>query len=288
MAVQDTSQLKDKILFILKSRGPSLPVHIAKEMGLSILFASVFLSELVSEKQIKTSHMKVGNSPIYFLMGQEFLLEKFSQYLHSKEKEAFLLLKENKILKDKTQEPAITVALRAIKDFAIPFEKNEEIFWRYFSVDEKEFKKTEKIPVQKIKETTKQKPKELNIFDKPSIKSPTKSAKRKNKEKSEFVITVLNSLKQNNIELSEEIEIKKKEFIGTAKIHTNLGKIEVLIIGKDKKKITENDLQIVAQKSNVNKKIALFISSGELDKKALKFLEEYKNIIKFLNLKRNF
>jgi len=288
MAVQDTSQLKDKILFILKSRGPSLPVHIAKEMGLSILFASVFLSELVSEKQIKISHMKVGNSPIYFLMGQEFLLEKFSQYLHSKEKEAFLLLKENKILKDKTQEPAITVALRAIKDFAIPFEKNEEIFWRYFSVDEKEFKKTEKIPVQKIKETTKQKPKELNIFDKPSIKSPTKSAKRKNKEKSEFVITVLNSLKQNNIELSEEIEIKKKEFIGTAKIHTNLGKIEVLIIGKDKKKITENDLQIVAQKSNVNKKIALFISSGELDKKALKFLEEYKNIIKFLNLKRNF
>jgi len=64
--------------------------------------------------------------------------------------------------------------------------------------------------------------------------------------------------------------------------------MEILIIGKDKKKITENDLQIAVQKSQSNKKMGLFISSGELDKKALKFLEEYKNILKFLNLKRNF
>jgi len=145
MTIGDTSQIKEKILFILRGRGPSLPVHIAGEMGLSILFASAFLSELVSEKKIKISYMKVGNSPIYFIMGQELHLEKFSQYLHSKEKEAFLLIKEKKFLNDKKQEPAIRVALREIKDFAIPFEKNGEIFWRYFSADEKEFKETKKI-----------------------------------------------------------------------------------------------------------------------------------------------
>ncbi|HUS50332.1 MAG TPA: hypothetical protein VMZ91_09210, partial [Candidatus Paceibacterota bacterium] len=128
----------------------------------------------------------------------------------------------------------------------------------------------------------------LDIFDKSSIKLPPKSIKRKNKEKSEFVINILNFLKQNNIELFEEIEIKKRDFIGIAKIKTNLGGMEILIIGKDKKKITENDLQIAVQKSQSNKKMGLFISSGELDKKALKFLEEYKNILKFLNLKRNF
>ena len=98
--VQDTSELKEKILSTFKQRGPSLPVHIAGATGLSILFASAFLSELFSEKKIKISHMKVGSSPIYFLPGQEHLLENFSQYIKGKEKETFLLLKEKKILKD--------------------------------------------------------------------------------------------------------------------------------------------------------------------------------------------
>ena len=39
---QDASALKDKIVSSLKQKGPSLPVHIAKEIGLSILFASAF------------------------------------------------------------------------------------------------------------------------------------------------------------------------------------------------------------------------------------------------------
>ena len=48
--VKDTSEIKEKILSILKRRGPSLPVHIAKEIESSMLFTSAFLSELVSEK----------------------------------------------------------------------------------------------------------------------------------------------------------------------------------------------------------------------------------------------
>jgi len=112
MSIQNNLNLKEKILSILQKRGPSLPVHIAKEIDLSMLFASAFLSELVSEKKIKISNMKIGNSPIYFLPGQESMLEKFSQYLKSKEKEAFILLKEKKFLKDKNQDPAIRIALR--------------------------------------------------------------------------------------------------------------------------------------------------------------------------------
>jgi len=139
MSIQNNLNLKEKILSILQKRGPSLPVHIAKEIDLSMLFASAFLSELVSEKKIKISNMKIGNSPIYFLPGQESMLEKFSQYLKSKEKEAFILLKEKKFLKDKNQDPAIRIALRTIKDFAIAFKKNEEIIWRFFTVSETEF-----------------------------------------------------------------------------------------------------------------------------------------------------
>ena len=103
--------------------------------------------------------MKVGNSPVYFIPGQERLLENFSQYLKSKEKEAFLLLKEKRFLKDNQQEPAIRVALREIKDFAIPFKKPEtdELFWRYFTIPESEFKEQKEIPKKTPKPEKKEK-----------------------------------------------------------------------------------------------------------------------------------
>lgn len=140
MSNQDTSKIREKILSILRMKGPTLPVYIAKETGISILFASAFLSELLSDRLIKMSKMRVGNSPVYFMQGQENQLEKFSVYLKSKEKEAFLLLQEKKFLKDSEQTPAIRVALREIKDFAFPFRRNGEIIWRYLTSKESEFK----------------------------------------------------------------------------------------------------------------------------------------------------
>ena len=298
--VQDTSEIKEKIILVFKRRGPCLPVHVAKETGLNILFASAFLSELLTERKIKISNMRVGNSPIYFVSGQEIMLEKFSEYLKSKEKEAFLILREKKFLKDSEQEPAIRVALRAIKDFALPFKKSEEIYWRYFNVPEMEFKELEikakkptksepkssissevksKSEISMIPEgKSKEKQSDLKILEKP------KTLNKKIKEKSDFAIKILNFLKIKDIELIEEIESKKKEFLGIAKINTSLGSIEVLIIAKDKKKITKNDIELALQKNSVYKRIVLFVSAGEINKKTEEFLNEYKNIIKFLNI----
>ena len=322
--VQDTSEIKEKIILVFKKRGPSLPVHVAKETGLNILFASAFLSELLNEKKIKISNMRVGNSPIYFVSGQEIMLEKFSEYLKSKEKEAFLLLRQKKFLKDSEQEPAIRVALRAIKDFALPFKKNEEIYWRYFIVPEMELKELKiktKKPTKRKSEISmfpegKSKPEILispevksksEISISPEVKSKSeismfpegkskekqsdlkilekpKTLNKKIKEKSDFTIKILNFLKIKDIELIEEIESKKKEFLGIAKIKTSLGSLEILIIAKDKKKITKNDIELALQKNNVYKRIVLFVSTGEINKKTKEFLNDYKNIIKFLNI----
>src|SRR3989344_5530 len=117
----------EKIIEVIKRKGPSLPIQISKEVGLSSLFISAFLSELAGEKRLKISHLKVGGSPLYFLEGQEEQLEKFYNYMPPKEAEAFLLLKEKKILKDAEQKPAIRIALRSIRDFAVGFKKDEEI-----------------------------------------------------------------------------------------------------------------------------------------------------------------
>ena len=135
---QDAAQIRGRIISFIRDNGPSLPVQISKETGLSILFASAFLSELYGEKIINISNLRVGSSPLYFIPGQEPQLERFSQYVKGKEKEAYLLLKEKAILRDSELQPAIRVALREIKDFAVPFEKNNEIFWRYFLVKEPE------------------------------------------------------------------------------------------------------------------------------------------------------
>src|SRR3989304_3025980 len=139
MPAQDTSLVKNRMVSFLERKGPSLPVHIAKDVNYSILFTSAFLSELFAEKRIKMSSMRIGSSPLYFLEGQEPMLEPFSSHLKSKERESFLLLKEKKYLKDIEQPPAIRVAIRSINDFALPYLRNKELFWKYFTATEEDF-----------------------------------------------------------------------------------------------------------------------------------------------------
>lgn len=166
--MQNASEIKEKIMSIIEQSGPSLPVNLANKLNLSILFASAFLSELLSQNRLKISFLRVGNSPVYFIAGQEPKLENFSEHLKSKEKEAFLLLKEKKFLIDEVQQPAIRVALRVIKDFAISFEKNGKFIWRYFIVPESEFDE-EPIEIKKIEEVENNKINETEVEQKREI-----------------------------------------------------------------------------------------------------------------------
>ena len=169
MPQQDAEQIKERIVFFLRKKGASLPVHIAKDIQANSLFTSAFLSELYSEKRIRMSDMRVGSSPVYYLPGQDYMLERFSEHLKSKEKDAFALLKERKFLRDEGLHPAIRVALRAITDFAIPFHRNSKMYWRYYLVPEAEFTE-EKVPqiVQPKIEVAQEKPepsKEIKVIE---------------------------------------------------------------------------------------------------------------------------
>ncbi len=267
---QNLEETKRKILSLLKIRGPSLPVHISREVGLDMLFSSAILSELASEKLVRISKMKVGGSPLYFLEGQEQQLEKFSDYLPGKEKEAFLLLKQKKLLQDKKQEPAIRVALRNLKDFAFPLIINtsnrQELFWRFHTITEKEVR-------EKLQKT------ETRRIEKPLLTLKAKPKLRK--EKSDFVKLVINKIQTENIEILEEKEVKKREYQAIIRINSDIGKLLFLLIAKDKKRITENDLTLAIQKAQTLKMPALFLTPGELNKKALSYLEQYSGLIKF-------
>ncbi len=111
-----------------------------------------------------------------------------------KEREAYLSLKQNKILEDKKQEPAIRVALRSIKDFAFPIKKDEEIFWRIHSTTEQEERsilepKTEekKIEEKIVEKEEKKESEELEktkeeVEEKPVKKEEVKEKQEENKQ----------------------------------------------------------------------------------------------------------
>tara|TARA_Y100000031_G_scaffold151764_1_gene193618 strand:+ start:206 stop:1060 length:855 start_codon:yes stop_codon:yes gene_type:complete len=278
MPTQDTSGIKEKIIFVFKKRGPSLPVHVAQETGMSILFASAFLSELLAEKKIKISNMKVGSSPLYFISGQEFMLEKFSEFLNSKEKESFILLKEKKILKDSEQNPAIRVALRNLKDFAIPFNKNEEIYWKYFNLPKEDFEKFTKplkstepsIKLGKSKEI----PKKIFVEkEKKIIKKTYKSKTLKQSEK--FLEKVKEFLSKSSVEILSIENIRKNELVLKVKDHEG----EKLLVAYNKKRISEKEIIKAAKKaSELNLKYSVF-SLGNLPKKISDLIDALQNLI---------
>lgn len=284
MLGQDAGQLKEKIISLLRMNGPSLPVHIAKGTGLDILFASAFLSELFYEKKLSISNIKVGNSPLYFLSGQEPQLERFSQYLRSKEKDAFVLLKNERFLKDADQQPAIRVALREIKDFAIPFKVEEEVYWRYFIVPEEEmFKKKEpKEQKEKFEE-------ELNIFElsdkeQSSVLSEPikvkeekkKSIKRKNNKKQEgkFFNNIKEFLSDKKIEIIDIQGFNKNDLI--LKIREN--EEEKLLIAYNKKRITTPDLIKAHKKSLTENLPYIILGLGEPAKALKDLISALKNL----------
>ncbi|MFB6246651.1 MAG: hypothetical protein ABEI74_03615 [Candidatus Pacearchaeota archaeon] len=155
MPTQDTSEVKEKILSYIREKGPLLPVQIAREIGISSLFISAYLSELISAKKLEVSKMKVGNSPLYYIPGQENSLENFSTHLKPQEKEAIEQLKEKQVLKDSDLEPATRVALQSVQDFAIPFEHSGEKYWRYMTISEEDA--LQKIPEGPREETVQEK-----------------------------------------------------------------------------------------------------------------------------------
>lgn len=294
---QDAMQTKEKIISLLRMNGPSLPVHIAKGTGLSILFASAFLSELFYEKKIGISNLKVGNSPLYFIPGQELQLERFAENnLKNKEKEAFLLLKNEKFLKDSEQQPAIRVALREIRDFAIPLKKEEEIYWRYFTVSEQEFNKKEipkeKIIVEEIQKSAEQaeeseeeeeqenSKEELNIFDKEDTQKKEKrkiTKKRKSQKQDEnFFNKVKEFLSGKKIEIIDIQNFNKNDLV--LKIKEN--KEEKLLIAYNKKKITNADLIKAYKKSAESDLPYIILSLGEPARNIKELVSAIKNLSK--------
>ncbi|MEK6936426.1 MAG: hypothetical protein AABW67_06580 [Nanoarchaeota archaeon] len=292
----------EKIVNMLKNRGPSLPIQIAKSIGTSSLFVSAFLSELAHDKRVKVSSLRVGGSPLYFIQGQEEQLENFHKYLHPKEAEAFLLLKQKKVLKDSEQEPAIRVALRNIKDFAEGFQIEKEIFWKHVFTPDSEINTLLKSK-QKIQPL-----KEIPIINIPIITSPIKEEPaiarieqimpkiiketieleklkeiKKKQTLETFLEEVKSYLKQKNIELVKLESYDKKEVIAQIRFNLTPEKIH-LLFAYNRKKIDDKEL-LKAYKMSIKHQLDYAVLfRGEFSKKLKDTIEAHKKLVSTDNL----
>lgn len=321
---------KRKIFEYIEVNGPSLPMKISSYFKRDSIIISAFLSELLSDKELAISRLRVGNSPLYYIRGQEFQLENFSQYLGNKEKEAFELLKEKKVLADENLLPAIRVALRSINDFAFPMQYGDKLYWRYLRISDQsaiDLLEIAKKAAKKIEEKQKEervieeKPKELierglgtqEVTEQLRVKGveigkrrtefiepkkqeagqqekgareeekPLLSLKKLKKgklvAKSDFVFDVEEFLEKNDFIVEREIDFKKKEYNAYIKVDSQLGKIKMLCMAREKKAINDNDLTVALQKANEEKLPVLLITKGEPNKKAMRKLEEVGNLV---------
>lgn len=311
--MENALETREKIVDIVKSKGPVLPVQVGKEVGMSILMASAHLAELTASKRLKISSVKVGGSPLYYLAGQEAMLQKFVGNFNDKEKKAFDLLSQNKILKDSEQEPVIRVALREIKDFALPlnvkYKDNQEIFWKWhlttdeeaekliktkLGIEKPEEKKAEAIqkikekPADKIQKQAKElqqqkleKPVEKAQIAPRQIQKPEEKRGRKPKEDL-FLRELAKFFEKNKIKaLSCEVIKRNSEIDFVVEIPSVVGNLQYYCKAKNKKRISDSDLSNAYVKGQFKKLPVIVLSPGELSSKAQDILKRELNNLTF-------
>ena len=289
---------KEQILAIVRREGPILPAQISSEIKTSILFASAMLSALVDTGKVRLSHLKVGGSPLYYLGGQEEKLEGYIEKLNSKQQEAVKLLQQKKILQDTLLEPAIRVALRETGDFAKPVEvtlnAQKTYFWKWHTLSKEEteekirscLQQTDSSPEKEARQTkqdqqsrkealAKQEKQQLPVRTHREISSTTKRKPRVDS----FFEHITKYFTSNNISIEEKIRSTKNkhhELIIT--VPGRFGKVRYYCMAKNKKKITEADVQAVFTQAQLKKLPGLLLTTGIADKKAAALLATDLNI----------
>jgi len=353
-------ETRERIISFVKSKGPVLPYQIGKEIKTDIIMASAHLSELVSSNILKISNTKVGGSPLYYIKGQENLLQKYSSNLHEKERRAYEFLSQKKVLEDSSLEPLTRVALREIKDFAVQLnirtQSKNFIFWKWYLCSDEEAgamiksflenadeqsqkiqthneieigpeKSAEAVIEQKTQQEQKesiaagaiteknnegynekelevkmeakqemqqkaevkvdntaipQKPPVLQSKLKTTASEHTKAAKQDIKD--DLYSSLISFFGKNSIEvLSFEIIKKNSDIEFIVEIPSAFGNLQYYCKSKNKKRISDSDLSNAYVKGQLKKLPVLFLSKGELSKKAEEML---KSELKGINFKK--
>jgi len=279
---------KKTALDIIQREGPSLPSAISGRLGLPLLLTSALLSEMRGDKSVKLSSLKVGGSPLYFVEGQEAMLDNFTKHLEQKEQEAFELLKKQEVVDEEKMEPAHRVAFRSMKDFAVPvnvkLENGEKVFWKFHTtsnetVNQKisESLKIKEKPKEEIKEKTdEKKPAEAKEEKHEEKREERKKSVRKPKDTEKIKAKISDWICKKGLIIEKEIDDENSCVVSTT---SQVGKIHFLAVTNLKKSISEADLSLAYQQGQNVKMPVLLLTNGTLTKKAQAYLEQLGKLI---------
>ena len=305
--MQEDNKISQKVLEIVRLKGPVIPTQVSSDLGTTSLLVSAVLSELVSNSTLKISSVKVGGTPLYYAPGQEEKLQNYTKYLHEKEVKAYGMLKSDRVLQDSLLEPVVRVALRNIKDFAVPIRVsdsgNVELFWKWYLLPNAEVEEIIKNKLHKSeerggaeRETAKTPEKEtgskasepdeypgnsrqqtaLKVPEgKPSQPVPKKKARVQKAKTGDFAKKVAEYFSKNRIEILQKIENRKRsedDFL--VSVPSPVGSIKYYARAKDKKICNEGDLSTAFVQGQNRKMPTLFLTSGKITKKAGEMLQK--------------
>ncbi|MFH1590296.1 MAG: hypothetical protein ABIC95_00045 [archaeon] len=297
-----------QILDIIRRRGPVMPADIRKEVDIEILFASAMLSELRSKGQVEISSVKVGGSPLYYLKGQESMLESFSDRLGEKDKMTYESLKQEKVIRDSFAQPLTRVSLRQIKDFAKPLRvrvgEDEEIFWKWHTLPneeagtiirrmlgqpEKDKPEPPKAPEPVQQEAPKSQPEPAPIprpVQKKRPEPPTESPAPKKEEQKPlsgnvslpddpFSRRIRRYFEKNGIDILKATTNRKgSDMDFLIRVPSAAGSLRFACKAKSKKRISDGDLSSAYVQGQTEKLPMMFLATGELTKKAKAMLDK--------------
>jgi len=307
-------QDQDKILQFLRSIGPTIPSKVAKNINTDILFASAHLSDLSAQGKVKISNLKIGGTPLYYLPGQESQLFNFAQNnLNPKDFIVLERLKQEKIFRESTLDLLTKVALRALKDFAIPLIVNmqdkSELFWKWHLLGDEETnqrigamlnpnEKNEEIiltpppqelPLTQMSETKptlesskpmvqEKLPSLLSEPEKPFIDKTEKIKEKPKKKRVPINDDLLEDseayFKKMKIQIDQKETLRKNaELNFILKVPSVVGLMTYFCKVKNKAKCDEKDLAAAYMEAQMKKLPLLFLYTQDLNKKATDMLE---------------
>ena len=261
--------LKIQVFDFLKSSGPAVPAEISQKVGRESYFVGAVLSELKQDKTIMLTHAKLGGSRIYYVPGQEEKLSILYKYLPEAEKKAYDVLKDKEIVKSSETTPVVRVALDNLLDFSKPFLLGGEKAWRWH------LSSKPKPPEPKIKKPEIKQIKKPQIENRESQTTINETKPKQPTKEEQFSIEVERFFMAKGIKIIEkEVVRKNSESNFIINIDSQLGRMDMFVCAKNKKKINDQDLMVAHQKGQGRKMPTLFLSTGEQTKKAKEYLEK--------------
>ncbi len=280
--------MKDKIIEFIKENGPSLPVQVVSKIGGDSFIANAYLSELVDSKSLLQSSEKVGSVPLYYLAGQENLMEK-------KLKDLNFTVKTARTFQKKRVEE--TLELDAKRD-----DFNKRL--KRIEAEESQRKDKKKSALEKARELIRRTVERPRVVEIPKVEVPVrverprvevqpkvskpvrpKIERPKDVKAPSFSKNALDFLEGLNVDILKSEKIKDNSGAFIIRAPSSVGPLKFYVKLWSKKRLNKSDIAESYALALEKKMPVIILTNGTVAKTTRKYLKEIGGFVRVRALK---